>query len=102
MATQPENLQIEERIRDFVARNLLYSDDGFPYPDGTSFLQEGIIDSLGVLELVEFAQKAFAVKIDQGEVTRANFDSVTTLATFVRNKLAGNPQSDSPTSAQRS
>jgi acyl carrier protein len=86
MTDQPDNLQIEEHIRDFVARNLLYNDTGFTYADDTSFLQEGIIDSLGVLELVEFIQKTFGLRVGQQEVTTANFDSVAKLAAFVRQK----------------
>jgi len=77
---------IEECIRDFIARNLLYSDDGFSYSDEASFLQEGIIDSLGVMELVEFISKTFNIPVQQSEVTPANFDSVANLAAFVRSK----------------
>lgn len=88
MANEFDMFQIEERIKDFVARNLLYSETGFPYADDTSFLQEGIIDSLGVLELAEFLQSSFGIKVAQPEVTRENFDSVTALARFVRAKLS--------------
>jgi acyl carrier protein len=88
MTNQTHNSRIEERIRSFVSGNLLYSDSGFPYADDTSFLQEGIIDSLGVMELVAFVQKEFEVKVDQKEVTRDHFDSVTRLAAFVRQKQA--------------
>jgi acyl carrier protein len=84
-ATQPP--QIEKDIRDFIAANLLYSPDGFAYADDASFLQEGIIDSLGVVELVAFVQKQFGVTVDQSEVTPDNFDSVARLAAFVRGKL---------------
>jgi hypothetical protein len=41
-------MQIEATIKDYVAKQFLFSDEGFPYADDTSFLQEGIIDSLGV------------------------------------------------------
>lgn len=102
MTIQSDNLQIEEHIRDFVARNLLYSDDGFAYADDTSFLREGIIDSLGVMELVAFVQKTFGVKVDQPEVTTANFDSVARLAAFVRQKQADAGQPAPSTSAQLS
>lgn len=79
-------MSIEEKIRDYVARNLLFSEDGYHHGDETSFLQEGIIDSLGVMELVEFAQREFHFKVEQTEVTPENFDSVTRLAAFVRRK----------------
>ena len=87
MNTQTENVQVEQAIRDFIARNLLFSDTGFNYTDEASFLQEGIIDSLGVMELVEFVQKSFGIKVEQHEVTQDHFDSVAKLAAFVRQKL---------------
>jgi acyl carrier protein len=79
--------RVEQDIRDFIARNLLYSSDGFPYSDEASLLREGIIDSLGVVELVEFAQTRFGVKVDQQEVVPENFDSVAKFAAFLRRKL---------------
>lgn len=79
-------MQIETQILEFISANLLFSQDGFPYPDDASFLQEGIVDSLGVMELVEFVQKSFGVKVDQQEVTADNFDSVAKLAAFIRSK----------------
>jgi len=80
--------QVEQPIRDFIAKNLLYT-DSFGYADDASLLREGIIDSLGVVELVEFVQKQFGVTVDQQEVTPDNFDSVVKLAAYVRKKAAG-------------
>ena len=88
MSTNPHSQEIESSIRDFIARSLLYSEDGFAYPDDASFLQEGIIDSLGVMELVEFVTKSFNVRVEQSEVTPAHFDSVVNLAAFVRGKIS--------------
>jgi acyl carrier protein len=78
---------IEQQIRDFIARNLLFSGEGFPYSDDASLLEEGIIDSLGIMQLVEFAQQAFDVAISQQEVIPEHFDSVSKLSAFVRGKL---------------
>jgi acyl carrier protein len=86
MNIQTDGQQIESAIRDFVATQLIYSNDGFHYADETSLLREGIIDSLGVVELVEFVQTHFAVKIEQRDVRPENFDSVARLAEFVRRK----------------
>jgi acyl carrier protein len=76
----------ESTIKAFIARELLFSDDGFPHTDDTSFLEEGIVDSLGVMELVSFVQKTFGVTVAPSEVTPENFDSVARLAGFVRRK----------------
>ena len=58
--TTAMNQEIESPIRSFIATNLLYSKDGFNYPDNTSLLREGIIDSLGVVELVEHLARTAA------------------------------------------
>jgi acyl carrier protein len=87
MTTSTQTNNVEPQIRKFIAENLLYSTDGFAYADEASLLREGIIDSLGVVELVEYVQKQFGIKVDQQEVVPENFDSVTRLSAYVRNKM---------------
>ena len=82
-------MEIELQIRQFVAENLMFSEEGFRHSDEASFLQEGIIDSLGVLELVTFVGKTFAVTVEPHEVTPDNFDSVKKLSSYIRRKQAG-------------
>jgi acyl carrier protein len=87
MSKTTSEQSIEQPVREFIAKNLLYSTQGFPYADDASLLREGIIDSLGVVELVEFTQAQFGVKVDQQEVIPDNFDSVARLAGYIRRKL---------------
>lgn len=86
MIDTSNNVQVEPPIREFIAKNLLYSEEGFNYADDASLLREGIIDSLGVVELVTFLQAHFGLKVDQNEVRPENFDSVARLAAYVRRK----------------
>jgi acyl carrier protein len=79
-------MQIEKNIKDFIAKQFLFSEEGFPYSDDTSFLQEGIIDSLGVMELVTFVQDTYKITVDPTEVTPDHFDSIEKLAVFVKSK----------------
>ena len=79
-------MEIEAQIRNYVAQNLLFSDNGFGYADDDSFLQEGIVDSVGVLELVLFVEETFGVTVDDQEIVPDNFDSVNKLAAYVRRK----------------
>lgn len=79
-------MDIETQIKDYIAKNLLFSDKGFSYPDDVSFLEEGIIDSVGVMELVSFVEENFGVKVDDLDITPDNFDSVIKLAAFIRRK----------------
>ena len=81
---------IEEKLRAYIAENILFSGNGYPYPDETSFLDNGIVDSMNIMEIVLFAEKAFGVTIRDQEIVRANFDSVANLSGFVRRKLSEN------------
>jgi len=79
-------MSIEDQIKDYIAKNLLFSDSGFPYDDNVSFLDEGIVDSVGVMELVSFVEDDFRVHVDDLDITPENFDSVNKIAAYIRRK----------------
>jgi len=78
--------EIEQQIAAFIASKILFSKKGYAYPYETSFLEEGIVDSTSVLELVLFTEKTYSIPVDDAEITPDNFDSVKKLADFVRSK----------------
>lgn len=76
----------KEKIRSFVIENFLFGDsEGLE--NNTSFLEEGIIDSTGVLELVAFLESAFCISVDDEELTPENFDSIDNVYSYVQKKL---------------
>jgi acyl carrier protein len=77
---------IETTIRTYIAENLLFSGNGYPYTDDTSFLEEGIVDSMGIMELVLFVDEQFGITVEDEELVPDNFDSVTRLASYIRRK----------------
>ncbi len=81
-------MDLEFTIREYIARNLLFSEDGYSYSDDASLLNEGIIDSLGVMELVAFIELEYGISVKDSEITPENFDSVNNLANYIRGKLA--------------
>lgn len=80
-------MQIEPQIRQYLAENFLFSDNGYELEDEASFLEEGIVDSTGVLELVMFVEETFGIAVQDEEIVPQNFDSVSQLAAYVRHKL---------------
>lgn len=78
--------QPEERIASYIAENILFSKSGYPYQVDDSFLENGIVDSVNVLELVMFVEETFKVHVDDSEIVPENFDSVSRLAAYVRGK----------------
>jgi acyl carrier protein len=81
-------MQIEPQIRQYLAENFLFSNNGYELEDEASFLEEGIVDSTGVLELVMFVEETFGITVQDEELVPQNFDSVSQLAAYVRRKLA--------------
>jgi acyl carrier protein len=78
---------VAPKIRDYISRNFLFSAQGFHYGDDASFLEEGIIDSLGIIELVSFVEKEFGISVADHELLPDNFDSVSKLSSFIIGKM---------------
>jgi len=81
-------MTVKKLVRQYIADNFLFSDDGYQLSDDASFLEEGIVDSTGVLELVMFVEEVFNVTVEDEEIVPANFDSVSRLAAYIRRKMA--------------
>ncbi len=79
---------ITQDIKNFVVSNFLYGQDGQNLAADQSFLENGIIDSTGVLELVAFLEQTFGITVADRELLPENLDSVLNAATFVSRKLA--------------
>jgi acyl carrier protein len=87
------DMSIESRIRTHLANNVLFTGDEFEFEDDDSLLDEGIIDSIGVMELVLFVKQDFGITVDDRDVTLENFDSVNKLASFIRRKSSETAES---------
>ncbi len=74
-----------DTIKDFVVENFLFGDDD-GLTESTSFRDEGIVDSTGVLELVAFLEASFGISIEGEEYTPENLDSIEKIAAFVVRK----------------
>jgi acyl carrier protein len=77
---------LESDIRRYIAQNILFSGNEYPYPDDISFLDQGVVDSMNVLELVSFVEEKYGVRVEDREIVPDNFDSVARLAAYVRRK----------------
>jgi acyl carrier protein len=78
---------IEDTLRTYVADNILFSSEGYPYADDASFLENGILDSTNILELVMFAEEEFGCTIEDREIVPDNFDSIRKLSQFIAGKI---------------
>jgi len=79
-------LEIREKIKDFIVKNFLFGSDDSSLGDDDSFLESGIIDSTGVLEVVGFIEDEFDIEVLDEELVPDNFDSLSRLVGYVAKK----------------
>lgn len=80
--------EIQSVVRAYIVDNFLFGDDR-GLKDGASFLDNGIIDSTGILELVAFLEEEFMIKVNDEELLPENLDSLDKVSAFVALKQGG-------------
>ena len=79
---------IETEVRQYITEKLLFGRSYVVVGGDTSFLESGLIDSTGVLELVAFLEEQFKIKVEDEDLIPTNLDSVNALIRFVEAKSA--------------
>ncbi len=77
---------IRSSLRAFLTDSVLPLARVDSFADGDSFLEKGILDSTGVLELVGHIEKQYAIRVEAEEITPDNLDSLDKLVAFVSRK----------------
>ena len=78
-------MDIKEQIRAFLTSNF-YIADPASLGDDESLLDQGIIDSTGVLEVIFFIEKNFGIKVEDSEMLPDNLDSIDRIADYIARK----------------
>jgi len=76
-----------DKVRTFIVDNFLFGDGSF-LKDDSSFLQERIVDSTGILEIITFLEEEFSIKINDNELLPENLDSLNNIDAFLKTKIA--------------
>jgi len=79
--------EISAKIRAFVVSNFYVAVAG-ALSDEASLLDQGVIDSTGVLEVVGFLEQEFGVQVADDEMVPDNLDSISRIAAYVERKSA--------------
>lgn len=77
---------VKQTVREFIVENFLFG-EGEGVLDTTSFSEEGIIDSTGILEVVTFLEETFGIHVDDQELIPENLDSLHNIAHYLDGKL---------------
>lgn len=85
-------MDVESRVRaeliDFIVDSYLFGDVARMPCDEDSLVEGGIIDSTGILELIEFLESHFSIEVSEAETVPENLGSVSNLTKFVLGKKA--------------
>ncbi len=73
-------------LHTFIVDNFLFGENG-QLENDTSFLQSGIIDSTGILELVTHLEDTYSISIEDNELVPENLDSLTNVSKFLKKKV---------------
>jgi acyl carrier protein len=77
--------EISDKIKEFIVTELMFEDSTAAVTDDTPLL-EGVIDSLGLMQMISFIEEEFDVAIDDAEVTSSNFRTVADIQRLVEQK----------------
>ncbi|MHB2148273.1 acyl carrier protein [Calditrichota bacterium LG25] len=78
---------MEQKVRNFIVDNFLFGDDSVTFSDDDSLSENGIIDSTGILGLVNFLESEFQISIENEEITPENLDSINKIVRFIKMKI---------------
>ena len=77
---------ILNRVRTFIEENFLFRSDVSDLANADSLLENGVMDSTGILELVAFLETDFSIQMSDAEIVPENLDSIAAIAAFLERK----------------
>ena len=81
-------LEIVKKLRKYIFDNFLFTEDENALGNDDSFMEKGIIDSTGILEVINFVGEEFGFTIEDEELIPENLDSINNLFAFIQRKKA--------------
>ncbi len=77
---------IQKQVREFIVENFMMGQDESDLDDAQSFLETGLLDSTGILEVIGFLEDTFGFDVEDEEMIPENLDSVNNLVAFIGKK----------------
>jgi acyl carrier protein len=80
--------EIKSKVSEFIVSNFLFGNAQKMPADDASLIESGVVDSTGILELIQFIESAFGITVEDAETLPKNLDSVSNLERFISEKKA--------------
>ncbi len=82
-------MSVEAKVRGYILENFLFTDDPSALDNSASLLENGTMDSTGVMEVINFLEEEFGITVEDEEMVPENLDSVDNIVAFVGRKQKG-------------
>lgn len=79
---------IKDSVKAFIIENFLFGDTSYELADTASLIENDIIDSTGVLELVAFIEDRFGIAMADADIVPANLDLLARISAFIAARSA--------------
>jgi acyl carrier protein len=80
-----EKIEIRNKIRNYILESTF--EDVQKITDDTLIFEEGVLDSMGLLFLIEYLKEEFNITTNDNELVAENFRSITNIMAFMENKI---------------
>ena len=84
-----DTIGVEERLTDFVSKAFLTGGRKTRITPETSLLENRVVDSLGILEIIEFMEQEFGITVEESDMVPENLDSIDKMSRFIKVKVEG-------------
>ena len=79
---------VMEAVRTYVQENFLYARPDFELTDNQALIGAGIVDSMGIMELIAFIDERFGVVVADEDITEANLGTLASITDYVASRVA--------------
>lgn len=79
-------MQVRQELREYLRKNHLFTADTAGLRDDLSLITGGVIDSIGILEMIAFLESRFGIVVDEEDMVPDNLDSIVSIEAFIGRK----------------
>ncbi len=79
-------METKTKVKSFILENFLFTDDVGAIDEADSFMEKGIVDSTGILEIIYFLEDEFGIEVKDDEMIPENLDSILQITKFIERK----------------
>lgn len=80
-------MEIKNELRGYILENFLFTEQEGELQDDVSLIDSGVIDSTGVLDLVDFIEENYEVQVPDTDLVPDNFDSVDRIVAYIKRRM---------------